>query len=128
MDATTLFLLRLSGPVLLIVGVAILMNGALYQKMIKELTGEFSVAYYLAGIIPLTIGVAMILVHNLWGSIPEVLVSLLGWGSLLKGCIRLLFPDMARKWLKSITKKMYLPPWAILVILWGGAMAWYGFM
>jgi len=45
---------------------------------------------YLAGVIPLSVGLAMVLGHNVWsgGALP-VAVTLIGWGSLIKGLLLL---------------------------------------
>jgi len=40
-------------------------------------------------------------VHNVWGNLPEVIVSLLGWGLLIKGTTFIVAPklvDMSGDW------------------------------
>ena len=125
-DTTTFFLLRLWGPILVIVGLSILLHGSAYAKLLKELSGGFSLAYYLVAVIPLTIRMAMVLVHNRWDTAPEVLVSLLGWGALLKGAIRLLLPDVSKSIIAAFTTKN-VAPWALIVVAWGAAMTWLGY-
>jgi len=51
---------------------------------------------FLAGVIAITIGLAMVLGHNVWtdGAVP-VIVTLVGWSTLIKGLLLLFLPPDA---------------------------------
>ena len=48
---------------------------------------------FLVGLITVVVGLALVLVHNVWsGGAPTVIVTLIGWLALIKGSLILLLP------------------------------------
>ena len=95
--------------------------------MLKELR-EFSLSYYYAAVLALCTGLAIVLTHNRWDTLPEILVSLIGWGGLLKGMIRFLAPDMTRTMIDRVVTKDVLMTGGVVLVLWGGYMSWAGYL
>ena len=91
---TSVFLARLIGPFFLALGVAILFNGVLYQAMAKEFLASHALIY-LAGVITLPAGLAIVLTHNVWTADWRVLITLLGWVSVGAGALRVMAPQYA---------------------------------
>ena len=47
---------------------------------------------YLAGVVALAIGLALVLTHNVWVADWRVIITLFGWMAMLAGVVRLMFP------------------------------------
>lgn len=116
----TIFLLKVIGLYMLIVGIAMLMNKKLYKKMMKELSSDSSsLTISIFGFLSLVIGLMIVLSHNLWGSVPQIIISLIGWLSLFKGATLLIFPDKHRKLCKKVASKdkhFDLYCWLVLIL------------
>jgi hypothetical protein len=125
MDATQ-FILQLLGLTCLIVGFALVLRADHYSKMFRDLHPH-DPCYYLFGMLPLVGGLTVVLVHNDWSSASASLVTLVGWLGIVKGVVRMFFPEWAVKTEKSITRMTYIPFWAIMVIALGAVMTWMGF-
>jgi hypothetical protein len=91
---TSIFLARLIGPLLLIVGVGILLNQHYYRGMTKEFVASRPL-FYLAAVIGVIAGLAIVLVHNVWALNWRVLITLFGWINLLRGALSILLPEQS---------------------------------
>ena len=91
---TSIFLARLIGPALLIVGIGILLNQTYYRGMTKEFVASRPL-FYLASIIGVLAGLAIVLVHNVWVLNWRVLITLFGWINLIRGALSILLPEQS---------------------------------
>jgi hypothetical protein len=89
---TSIFLAKLMGPVLLVIGIGMLANTAGYRAMAEEFLGSRALIY-LAGLLALVPGLAIVLVHNVWTLDWRVLITVLGWLATIGGVFRILFPQ-----------------------------------
>ena len=126
MNPPTEFLLRLFGPVFLVIGVGMVLNPKQYVTMFKNLKTD-TITFYLIAVMPLSIGIVLVQVHNVWNTLDEVLVSLIGWAALVKGIVRFLKPDFCIKVITSFAKPKNLAPSAWVIIILGGYMCYAGF-
>lgn len=86
----TLLLGKVWSVYLLLAGLSLLLNARAYTHMVKEIKhGQFPLL--IAGFMTLTIGLLMVFTHNVWTGWATI-VTVLGWLSLLKGVVILLFP------------------------------------
>ena len=67
------------------------------QVDILQRFAEDQTVIFLSGFISLILGCGTIALHNIWGSGNEIVVSLIGWLSLLKGAPRLIAPEFVMK-------------------------------
>jgi len=58
---------------------------------------------FLAGMLAIVMGGALVTLHHAWGNIYEIIVSAIGWGALIEGFLYLAFP----KDLKALAAKFY---------------------
>src|SRR5439155_8129406 len=90
----SIFLAKLIGPVCLVLGLALLINGAAF----RTLAGEFLNSpplMFLSGVITLPAGLAIVLTHNIWAGDWRVLITILGWLAVIGGAVRILAPQRA---------------------------------
>jgi hypothetical protein len=93
---TSIFLAKLIGPVLLVIGVGMLVNTAGYRAMAEEFLRSRALIY-LAGLLALVPGLTLVLVHNVWTMDWRVLITVLGWLATFGGVFRILFPQQVTK-------------------------------
>jgi hypothetical protein len=89
---TSIFLARLIGPVLLVMGVGMVANRQGFRTMAEEFLASRALIF-LAGLLALVPGLAIVLVHNVWAFDWRLIITLLGWLSVIGGMFRILMPQ-----------------------------------
>jgi hypothetical protein len=93
-----LFLSRLMGLYFLICGLSMIVHKQVFTDALATVPGNPLAMWLISMVISLA-GLAMVLAHNLWSKCPVVvIVTLLGWLTLIKGILYLLLPS---KWLEG---------------------------
>ena len=92
---TSIFLAKLLGPILLIAGIAMLVNRKELDALARELLRS-SLLLFLLGLIDFSVGLAIVLNHNVWIADWRVLITLLGWLLIVRGAVRVLIPDQVK--------------------------------
>ena len=95
MSPRTIFLSKLLGLYCVVVGLAMLVHRHATLETMRTIVHD-APALYIAGIIALAIGLAMVLGHNVWkGGVLPIVVTVVGWISLIKGLLILFVPAHA---------------------------------
>jgi hypothetical protein len=89
---TSVFLARLIGPVMTVIGLAVLFNQAGFRDLAREFV-ESRALMFLSGLVILPVGIAIILVHNVWTADGRLMITLFGWITALTSAVRLLAPQ-----------------------------------
>jgi hypothetical protein len=92
---TSIFLAKLIGPILLVAGVAMLVNRKDLDALAQEILRS-RLMLLLFGLIDLSVGLAIVLTHNVWAADWRIIITLLGWLLLVRGAVRLLIPDQVK--------------------------------
>jgi len=92
MSALTIFLGRLIGVYCLVVGLMMMANRRTMVDAVNALIRSPPLVL-LAGVFAVAVGLGLVIGHNVWagGALP-VVVTLVGWASLIKGCVLLALP------------------------------------
>lgn len=83
MNPTTLFLLQIIGPSIMLLSISMVFHAAAIKKMIQEMVANTNILF-IWGILTFVVGLVMVIRHNLWMGGWEILVSLFGWAALIK--------------------------------------------
>lgn len=85
-------LARVAGPLMLLSGVAVALRR---DKMIAVIDGFAAdpALSFVSGVFTLLIGLIIIALHQKWGSVTQVIVSLIGWLLALRGAVLLFAPE-----------------------------------
>ena len=78
------------------------------------------------GYITFLIGLVTVILHNVWVASWEVVITILGWSTLLKGISKIGFPEMIHRQAQRFRKKQWLS--AIFLILFGVWLMWMSFI
>jgi hypothetical protein len=124
---TSIFLAKLIGPFFLIVGASLLLNQAQFRAMVEEFMRSGALVF-LTGLMILPVGLAIVLSHNVWTADWRVLITVLGWLSIVSGALRLLVPKRAL----DVGRKLYAKPNVLYVSagIWlviGAVLCFYGY-
>ena len=123
----SLLLARLIGPLFVLVGVGVLLNRRHYATMMERFVKNAEL-YYFSGVLAFLVGEAIVLYHNLWVWDWRVVLTVIGWLSLLKGAVRIVFPAAGLKAASSfIASRWYLNAGAILIVVFGAWLSYQGF-
>jgi len=92
MSPRTLFLSKLIGLYCILVALSMVTRKQATVERVTALVQNPSMMFVL-GVIALAAGLAMVLAHNIWsGGALVVIVTLVGWGTLVKGLLFLFLP------------------------------------
>lgn len=90
----SIFLAQIMGPVFAIMMIGLFLNYGFYQKMLDNLLKNPGYLI-LAGFMNLTLGMLLVLVHNVWQWNWTVLITIFSWMILVKGMMGVIFPELA---------------------------------
>jgi hypothetical protein len=114
----------LLGPTLIATAVSLLANLDISQTLIEGLS-KSPALIMIAGYAAFVPGLAIVYFHNRWTSGWPVLVTVMGWLSLVVGLLRMVFPTQ----LAAITTKIapsaagVFPVFAVVFLLIGGFLS-----
>ncbi len=102
MDA--LFLGKMIAPYLFVSGLGFLLSVNFYEKLLINSDKSDPLTVNLSGMVHFLIGAAIVLKHHLLGNVLEILVTLVGFGFLIKGLTLIVFPNLTLKSTKVSVK------------------------
>lgn len=124
---TTIFLAQLWGPVILAVAIGIFVSRNYYTKIYKDIEKE-PLAILIFGMIGTVAAIAQILTHNVWNTLPEILISLFGWMLLIKSLAFLIAPRFVDKSSEIFYKGGFVSVAGVVMLIIGGYLTWFGFL
>jgi uncharacterized protein YjeT (DUF2065 family) len=107
MKLTTILIAELTGPIALALGIGILISPEYYRKIYRHLEKE-GIALVIGAIIGMGGGLLIILNHNVWDTTEEIVVSLIGWITLIKGVSIAVLPKVLEKTVGSFNTLPFL--------------------
>jgi hypothetical protein len=119
--SNSVFIARLIGPVMLVVGLAVLVN----QRAFRELAEEFLASralLFLSGLLIMPAGLAIVLTHNIWAADGRVMITLFGWLNVIGGAVRLFAPAYVMQTGRAMLKRPYFIPMAAAIWIVAGSL------
>ena len=87
------FIAQIIGLLFSIDAVGVLINTAIYRRMVEEFT-ESPALRYLGGILALFFGLFILNFNNAWTADWTVIITIIGWLSVVKGVLLIVFPKV----------------------------------
>jgi hypothetical protein len=106
--AQSIFLAKLIGPFFALVGLGVIINATGFRAIAKEFLNSPGLIF-LTGILTLPVGIAIVLVHNVWVANWPVLITIVGWLTLLTGVVRTVAPQQVASRGKTISAYWNFP-------------------
>jgi uncharacterized protein YjeT (DUF2065 family) len=121
------FLAKLIGPVCIVGGLGMLFNTTTYRAMFERALHDHMLIY-LFGVIALTIGLAIVILHNDWKWHWPVIITVFGWLAVLGGTVRMLAPQLVETYALSLlgTPNFFIIDGGIAVLL-GVLLSYFGY-
>jgi hypothetical protein len=124
---TSKYLARLIGPVAIAMGAYIVLNGAAFRVMVGQFLASYALIF-LAGLLTLTAGLAIVLVHNIWTRDWRVIITIFGWLAVIGGALRIAFPQLVVSAGGAIfAHAAALPAIGIGVIVLAAVLSYFGY-
>ena len=123
-----IFIARLLGPTFLVVGISLLSRPALFRVILGGFI-ESPVMLYLAGFLGFLGGLALVLTVNVWALDWRVILTLVGWVTLLRGLNTILRPEQIAAIGRGIIERrdvFYVA--AAMDLLIGGILCYSGYL
>jgi hypothetical protein len=123
---TTLFFAQIWGPVLLAIGIGFFISTNHYKSVYRDIEKE-PLASLIFGMAAIIAGIIQILSHNTWATVPEWIISLLGWALLIKGLAFAIVPKFIELRGDWSVKMKIVPGAGVLLILLGVYLSYLGY-
>lgn len=121
------FIARLTGPLLVVIGVGVLLNEANYAAIITE-AAHSPTLIYLSGLLTLPLGLAILNVYRAWTADWRVIVTILGWLLAIGGVIRIVLPQFTATLATTLySTSAGLTVFAVVVLVLGGYLSFEGY-
>jgi hypothetical protein len=91
--AVPVYIARLAGPILFVIGVGVLLNLQHYVDLVEEAVRNPTLIY-VAGLLSLTGGLAILNAYRAWTTDWRVVVTALGWLMVIGGLLRIVLPRL----------------------------------
>lgn len=118
----SIFLAEFWGSLFMILGA--LSVGAKLLGHIIEYTEEHAITVS-TGYITFLLGLATVVAHNIWVLDWRIVITLLGWGTLFKGIMKIAFPTHINK--RAQLFKRHAELWGMVIFLLGAGIFWIGY-
>jgi predicted lysophospholipase L1 biosynthesis ABC-type transport system permease subunit len=125
--STSKYIARLIGPLFLVMGLGMMAEPDTVRALSAEFLSNLSLIY-LAGMLALVAGLAIVNAHNRWVADWPVIITILGWLSIIGGVIRLLFPaQVQRLGVGLISNPHGVIVGGIIVLVLGAILSWVAY-
>lgn len=123
----TLLLSQVLGIYFIIGGIAIWRQRSCFIPVVGSFVEE-RLLRFIVGSIEMIAGLFVVLTHNVWSTLPEMIVSFVGWMMVIEGALYLIASDAT---LKKLIDTLNRPWWytfgALLVFVVGVYLTSFGF-
>jgi hypothetical protein len=118
----TIYLARFWGSLFMILGFFVISVGLLGRiiKYTEDKTITISTGY-----ITFLLGLVTVVLHNLWVLDWRIAITILGWATLGKGIMKIVFPQEIHKKAQMFKKQQWI--WGIIIFLMGAWFFWMSF-
>ncbi|MBN1897008.1 MAG: hypothetical protein JW789_04810 [Candidatus Aenigmarchaeota archaeon] len=122
MIEVSIFLARFLGGFFVIFGLLFIITRQLGKTI--EMTEDKSFVIS-TGYITLLMGLATVILHNVWVADWRIVITLLGWFTLIKGIMKIGFPEHIHKQAQRFKNKQALS--TVVLMLLGAWLIWMSF-
>lgn len=112
---------------MVIFAVALFMNRQQMRHMIDKVTEDNPLILY-AGYLHISVGMLLVVSHNIWVWNWPVIITILGWGAVLRGIVVLCLPSQLMKIKRSLIADSVLTSVGIFALIFGVVLSYYGYI
>ncbi len=119
------FLAEVFGFSFVIVSLSLLINPKNLKKLFLSVEDDACLFY--AALTAFVAGIAIVLSHNIWVYDWRVVITILGWLSLVKGVLILLWPDLTKKLVNKFKEMEWISIALVVIVFLGLVLVYAGF-
>ena len=119
----SIFFARLWGSFFIIFGLLFIITKQLGKTI--EMTDDKAFVIS-TGYITLLMGLVTVILHNIWVANWKIVITILGWSTLIKGIGKVGFPEQIHKQAQRFRKKQFIS--AFFLIILGAWLLWMSFI
>ena len=123
----TVFLAQMWGPAMLAVGLGFFVSRKYYVKIYRDLEKE-TFALLVFGMAGIAAGIAQVSIHNVWDTVPQIIVSLLGWALIVKAAVFAIAPNVVDQWGDWAADSKLIPVAGTFVLIIGAYLSWFAYL
>jgi len=124
---TSLFLAKVVGIFLIVVGIYAIRNYKTHMEMFKAIMSNPALRY-IFGTATLILGLLLVGAHNVWTEGWKALITIIGWVGIIKGASVLLLPEkIMLGWVEKFNTSNWYVMGGVLWIVAGVYLAYIGF-
>lgn len=124
---STVFLAQLWAPTLLALGLGMLVSPAYYKRVYRDIEKE-TLALVTLALLLIPVGVAHIMAHNSYDTLAAGIISLLGWGTFLKGVVMAVAPKYVDRKGDWAVRAKIVPGAGIVLVILGSYLGFVGYL
>jgi hypothetical protein len=125
---TSILLAKIMGPLFVIIGAGFFISLEHYRRLFADFAAS-PLSIYMAGTTALLAGLLIVTFHNDWEWRWPVIITVLGWLTLVVGAVRILAPklvaDRAARYSRNTSVVMTT---AIALVVVGGVLSYFGYV
>ncbi|MDD5618767.1 MAG: hypothetical protein PHG69_06725 [Candidatus Omnitrophica bacterium] len=123
----SVFIAKIIGPCYLILSIGMMANRKFYQKVMEDFYKNATLVFF-GGLLALVVGLLIVLSHNVWAANWTVIITIFGWGGLIKGAWLIVFPNSIPKVMRVYKKnKNLLMMHSAVVFILGAVLTIFGY-
>lgn len=116
-----------AGPIMMAVAAAMLINRRTFVGAITDMANG-PAFIFLAGLLTLLGGLAIVRAHNVWSAEWTVLVTVIGWLAIIGGIVRIVWPDrIASLANRMLSSENAITVWALVALMLGAFLTAKGY-
>ena len=123
----TVFLAQMWGPAMRAVGLGFFVSRKYYVKIYRDLEKE-TFALLVFGMAGIAAGIAQVSIHNVWDTVPQIIVSLLGWALIVKAAVFAIAPNVVDQWGDWAADSKLIPVAGTFVLIIGAYLSWFAYL
>lgn len=119
------YLAEIWGISIVVIALALLVKDKHIKHLFAKIENEENLFCW--GFVTFVIGLAMVLAHNIWLQNWQVVITVLGWATLVKGLFFLFLPEKVKTLAKKIENAQFLPIALVVAVFIGLVITYFGF-
>ena len=116
----SIFLAKFWGLILMIVCLIFLLRRKVLLEELFRLVEDKGFALF-SGYLALILGLVTVILHNVWVADWRIVITIFGWISLIKGIVRIGFPEIPQKLVPTFKNKPILTQILLVIAVFLGA-------
>lgn len=126
--ARSVYLARLIGPPLVIIALGMLIDQGGFMELSRNFMADPALIY-VASAAGLFVGLAIVLAHNVWAADWRVLITLLGWVSMLDSASWMLARrQIVEMWRPFLDSAIWPQAGGAITLLIGAILVYFGYL